>query len=292
MCIAILVPPKKMKYLTTEVLENCFEVNWDGIGYAYPEKDGTTTIKKFMYFHEFLEAWEDDKVRNEEVPIMLHFRATSVGTTDEDNCHPFVVHDGQVFCHNGTIHKVAKDTAKKASDTRMFNRLFLRELPYGWDNNTAIKGLIEEYIGQSKLIVLNADSSYNIFNEGKGEWVEGIWFSNGHHTGDYSRGAGVAYKSSTNVITYNNSSKYNDYYNRKNDKAKGKRGSFALTREEIEASRNKVNGKADEYPEGGSNEEMCEFCSKPFPVEDLILVTHGNNLNSFEVCATCANKIQ
>jgi len=41
--------------------------------------------------------------------------------------------------------------------------------------------LIEEYIGYSKLTFLDTSNKLYIYNEDKGEWFEGVWFSNTGH---------------------------------------------------------------------------------------------------------------
>lgn len=292
MCIAIMIPPNKQSFLTQERLESCFAVNSDGIGYAIPDGKGRINVKKFMHFEEFMAEWEEDKKLNKDHPIMLHFRATSVGATDLDNCHPFFINESQVFCHNGTIHKVAKDPKKEASDTRMFNRLFLRNLPEEWEYNLPITVMMEGYIGTSKLIVLNADASFIIINEEKGKWDSGLWFSNEHYNGKWQRGnTGCAYRKAQGCTysTYNQGTS---------------NGAFALAAarrsEKREAAREKRIAKQRRiaYAQdptidiGGSSEALCEWCNLPFDEHELILTDYGKSKMPFTVCHTCVNKIQ
>jgi hypothetical protein len=62
----------------------------------------------------------------------------------------------------------------------------------------AIKHLIEERIGYSKLIFLDRHGKHEIFNEDKGLWDEGIWYSNS------------SYKPKI-AVTTTNVSKYDTY---------------------------------------------------------------------------------
>ena len=293
MCIAIMIPPGKGQFLTNEMLEDCYLVNSDGIGYAFPNKEGGLIVKKFMVFEEFMAEWEEDKKVNKKLPIMLHFRATSVGATNEDNCHPFVINKKQVFCHNGTIHKVAKDPKKEASDTRMFNRLFLRNLPDKWEYNLPTVTMMEHYIGTSKLIVLNADKSFTIINEDLGKWEGGIWFSNEHYTGKYTRGTGGFASRKTAA---NN-------FNRHTNNHQSASDSFALAAAKRQKKREKKRKERkenqrriayDQHPteDMESSESMCEWCNKPFDESELILTDFGPSKALFSVCHTCANKIQ
>lgn len=294
MCIAIMIPVGQHAFLTDDILENCYLVNSDGIGYAYPDGKDGLTIKKFMDFEEFLEEWHKDVHVNEDLPIMLHFRATSVGATNLDNCHPFVVNDTQAFCHNGTIHKVPVDPNKMASDTRMFNRLFLRKLPIGWEDNTPTLAMMEHYIGLSKLIVLNADSTFTIVNSPDGEWDHGIWFSNKHYNGSWTRGrSGGAYRD-TSMAT-------GKYVNGTWVPNSTPSPSSVLSLAEERRLKNRKDKRQkqitehthpnDDSGDGGSSEVMCQFCSAYFDESEIIMVEYKEDI-TFDVCHNCANKIQ
>ena len=69
---------------------------------------------------------------------------------------------------------------KKKSDTMMFNREILQQLPNNFIQNNSIIRLIEESIGNSKLVFLNNIGIFRIANEDKGHWSKDgqIWYSN------------------------------------------------------------------------------------------------------------------
>jgi predicted glutamine amidotransferase len=195
MCIALLVKPEAE--ITDATLTTCHKNNSDGSGFAYI-KDGVMTVFKTMEFDEFLSAFKVARGENPESPFIVHFRIRTHGTTDTFNCHPFFIDDKTTFIHNGIINKVSHDLKK--SDTQMFNEEILQGLPEGWQFNMSIKPLIEDFIGFSKLVVLNSEGEWEIFNEKKGEWneEETVWFSNS------------SYKPRK---TYN----YTNYYSKKKD---------------------------------------------------------------------------
>lgn len=179
MCVAIYKPIGLE--LDRETLKNCFITNPDGCGFSYIEEEtGEIRIQKFMELAPFLTAYEEKQTRYLNTsPFLVHFRIKTHGQKDLDNCHPFLIDSEHVFIHNGVIRNVPDCPDKKKSDTRMFKELFLRKLPAGWFGNTAVHDLIEEYIGSfSKLAIMNREGVVELYNESKGSWKEGVWFSN------------------------------------------------------------------------------------------------------------------
>jgi len=175
MCI-IACTPANMR-LDKATFDQCWTRNPDGFGLAYLY-EGKIRIKKTMDRHQ---AWNIyNGVCNTTTASwkILHFRIGTHGTKDISNCHPFMIHDDLVFAHNGVIRQIPDCPDKLLSDTQMFNNLILKHLPkdfYKWEH---YRLLIEDYIGYSKLTFLDTDNSLYIYNEDKGEWHDGVWFSN------------------------------------------------------------------------------------------------------------------
>jgi hypothetical protein len=64
------------------------------------------------------------------------------------------------------------------SDTRDFIDKVIGNISYKmWKNPSFIK-LVEATIGYSKLVILDNKGKYYIINEKKGDWVDGVWYSN------------------------------------------------------------------------------------------------------------------
>ena len=173
MCIAIYKP--EGIEIPQETLERCYRVNSDGAGYMF-HKNGKLYVKKgFFSFDDFWRSYKKDK-RKEAV---IHFRIKTHGVINEENCHPYKVNDDLAFVHNGIISGYS-DTHK--SDTWLFNEDIVQPFVRKWGNleifEDPIKKLIENRIGYSKLIFMDNHGNTKIFNEDKGEWFEGVWYSN------------------------------------------------------------------------------------------------------------------
>lgn len=183
MCIAICKPAGKQ--ITDDQLKMCYISNSDGMGLAY-NYNGKINIHKSLKYSDFVKKirWVENKYP--EANMLIHFRATTVGDSTLDNCHPFRINKHQVFIHNGTIKKVSKDVHSGLSDTAMFNKEILQKLPWGWENNSGIRKLIEQFIcieviNDGKICVLNSSGEFTIFNESEGHWFNGIWWSNNYY---------------------------------------------------------------------------------------------------------------
>ncbi|MEL6571720.1 MAG: class II glutamine amidotransferase [Pseudomonadota bacterium] len=100
----IIVRPKHSLLAQSQnATEAKLSVNGDGFGVAwYSAHDKTPGL-----YRDVLPAWADDNLTNLcrmiRAPLFLsHVRASTVGKTSRDNCHPFV--NGKwSFCHNGQI---------------------------------------------------------------------------------------------------------------------------------------------------------------------------------------------
>jgi predicted glutamine amidotransferase len=153
--------------------------NIHGAGIAWTEHGKLYVEKGFMDWPTFKEFWE---ARDwSDVPAIVHFRIATHGKIDEDNTHPFWVFPGKLaFAHNG-IMSFTKEF-ETISDTQVFNRYILKQLPRNFLSNSGIRVMMEDYIGTyNKLVFLDNEGSLDIFNESCGEWLEdGCWFSNTH----------------------------------------------------------------------------------------------------------------
>jgi hypothetical protein len=173
MCIAIYKPEGKVIPYAT--LKECYEGNPDGAGFMYAQDKVLHIEKGFFSLKSFYKAYKE----HQDKQVVLHFRIKTHGKIDETNCHPFAVNNAIGFVHNGIISGFG-DT--NHSDTIGFNNQVLQPLVNKWGNlsifQDPIKDLIESRIGYSKLIFLDRHGNHHIFGEQKGEWDDGIWYSN------------------------------------------------------------------------------------------------------------------
>ena len=175
MCI-ISVEPKGLRNNKKD-LQRMNACNQDGMGFAF-STGKKVIIKKFRSFDKFYPEYSQCKnLYGKTSAFMVHFRIRTHGTNKGTaNVHPFRVNQDLVFSHNGTISGVG-DSEKK-SDTRLFNEQILRRLKSNFLKDKTQRKLIESFIGYSKLAFIDRAGRYEILNERKGLWSEGMWYSN------------------------------------------------------------------------------------------------------------------
>jgi len=176
MCIAIL--NTKGTTLKKQLLNNCWENNGDGAGILYIDNyNQLQTFKTLDSFDEFYENYISIKQTFGKRNILLHFRISTHGVINRDNCHPFIVDDNVGFIHNGMISSVPGSA--QYSDTNMLNRTLLQKLKPGFDQDDDVLDFLMELIGTgNKLVFLNKENEWSIVNETAGHWNLGCWFSN------------------------------------------------------------------------------------------------------------------
>lgn len=174
MCLAIVKPsgiqvPKM--HLTTG-----WQHNPNGAGYAFV-KDGKVEIHKgFMKLKDFLDSYEVHEAVNQESNFLIHFRITSQGSDEASNTHPFEI-DGGALIHNGTLSGTGSSYGKGESDTCKFANMFAKNLSF--DFVQKYKARLNDAVRGSKLCMLYENNTYQIVNESDGQWVNGVWYSNG-----------------------------------------------------------------------------------------------------------------
>jgi hypothetical protein len=169
---------------------DCWTTNSDGAGVAWYEGGKLHIRKGFMSWGAFSEFWHEEERDWDNVPALIHFRIATHGAKDEDNTHPFWVFPKTLaFAHNGMFFNVPKD-AGALSDTQLFNRHYLKQLPRNFMNNSGIKLFIDDFIGKgNKLAFIDEVGDIHIFGEESGTWDdEGVWFSNTNHEWKFTKG--------------------------------------------------------------------------------------------------------
>lgn len=173
MCIAIFKPANKT--ISKAALQQCFLSNPNGAGFMYAKGKELHIHKGFFTFKDFYNAY----LPYENEVCAIHFRIKTHGAIDETNCHPFRINKGLGFIHNGIIGGFGFDDK---SDTFHFNEAIMKPLVNKYGNNIlvnpAIKSLIESKIGYSKFVMLDRHGNWTLFNESKGIWDDGVWYSN------------------------------------------------------------------------------------------------------------------
>lgn len=127
---------------STEILRNCFDNNPDGAGFMLAAKNNVYGFKGLMTFEEFADELARAEKRFgklDKLPVVLHFRITTHGSSVAGNTHPFPLKGGyremrktqwcaeQGFAHNGIILQTSCDPdvkKHKVSDTMVFAKKY------------------------------------------------------------------------------------------------------------------------------------------------------------------------
>ncbi|MDR2050169.1 MAG: hypothetical protein LBQ63_00105 [Deltaproteobacteria bacterium] len=217
MCI-IVVKPRGVQAPSHDILDNCFNNNQDGAGFAvyYPLMQKARIQKGFMKKEAFSSAIDSAGITKEDI-VIYHFRITTAGGTAQKNCHPFPISDNvsmlealdvytdNVIAHNGILGK-GKETL---SDTMLYIKDTLSQY------NDIIKHFdeIKEETEGSRLAFILAGEIYLT-----GRWIyeDGIFYSN--DTYSYSHQSWPYYSKNKNWEYYLNDETYYGYDTDKKDK--------------------------------------------------------------------------
>jgi glutamine amidotransferase len=156
-------------------LRNSFDSNPHGAGIAWATGKALHTDKGMWTWEEFFSRFQ----QHQKHAMLIHFRWATHGERDDTNCHPWTVCEGKyAMIHNGVIDIKRHDD--KLSDTGHFARLVLEPMLYSVEpQNPALRYLMEEAVGSfNKLAVMDSSGKAVIYNESKGVWRNGTWFSN------------------------------------------------------------------------------------------------------------------
>jgi len=166
-------------------LQNAYESNSDGCGLCWAA-DGELHVEKGMLtFENFYAIYEAHK----DYSMLIHFRKSTHGKKDAENCHPFLFNKGQLaLIHNGVIP--IKCSEDGYSDTWHFVNKVMDPMvtEHGVPiYDQALSWFIRMAIGSDKVVVMNIKGEAMIFNEEKGNWEETggadgkkgkVWYSN------------------------------------------------------------------------------------------------------------------
>lgn len=274
MCIAI-YQPEGIR-LSDDVLKNSFDNNEDGAGFAYINTDyhGVRRIKayKTLDFESFKRQYERAIKIAPDSPFLVHFRIKTHGEISTFNCHPFKIDDDHVFMHNGIIPGMSVDKVK--SDTQMFNEDYLKHLDGDWMFNKGIHAMIENIISMSKVVVMNIDGDVQIYNESKGSWKDGIWFSND------------SYKKRK---TYFSSKKYNYNSNRNYVPSSNYQDLVEKRRKLAEVAAKELDNQESDLQMNEESFIECDGCGSYFPIKKLHPYLRIEDPAGY--CSTCQRKV-
>lgn len=174
MCLIVAIK-RGQKMPSREKLETAFIRNPDGVGYCY--LNNSIKVHKFLDFEKFYRSISKKfNAFGSKSNFIVHFRYATHGIGGLFNVHPFKVSDNVAVAHNGIFHLVKDDV--KLSDTRIFIRDHLKPKLKNFALSDRIKIHLKKHVKGSKLAFLTSSNELVIWNENKGHWHGGVWYSN------------------------------------------------------------------------------------------------------------------
>lgn len=176
MCIIIYNSKGK---LDSHELQTASKANPDGAGLMYAVH-GKLIVFKDRKNQKTIEMYFKVRKTYPNIPIVLHFRISTDGGVNTENCHPYSVNKDIAVCHNGILTKyTGKQTDK--SDTRIFIDDLLKPFATEIIWTVPFMRLVEQAISfGNKFVLMNNKGESYILNESLGHWdkKKENWYSN------------------------------------------------------------------------------------------------------------------
>lgn len=162
------------------MLDDIYSSNSDGIGVMYATTKGLKVVKRLP------KSSAEARTMITHLPIddrelAIHFRYTTHGDTNLDNCHPYDVVPGYVaLMHNGILH-TGNSADRSKSDTWHFVQDFLQDAVHLSPDIIYTQGflnLLSEFIEDNRFVFMNGEGRISHVNRDQGIEHDGLWFSN------------------------------------------------------------------------------------------------------------------
>ena len=276
---------------STEILHNCFNNNPDGAGFMLAAKNSVYGFKGLMTFEEFTDELARAEKRFgklDKLPVVLHFRITTHGSSVAGNTHPFPLKSGyremrktqwcadQGFAHNGIILQTSNDPdikKHKVSDTMVFAKKYAAPIAKyaSIASDPALLDMLYE-IADSKLCFLNKKGKIAT----RGDFVEqdGVLYSNTSFREDR--------KASKSVYCYD-FEKYYDCYKDYISIEKHKDYEFHLSGNELADYRNELAESMGMYELPLGTEVHFDDGSYTFSsIDDMLYIDQNDDIYGFD----------
>lgn len=200
MCV-IAFSPRGVDIPTPQQLEQMWDANPDGAGYAYVNKKGKVVYRKgFMTLDSLLKELEVPE-RFKSTCFAVHFRIGTSGKNDKATCHPFPIsnnfgdlrktegEEDAVLFHNGVLAQ-GGIVSPLSSDTQDFV-IAMSPLLKKYNQSKSRDFFVEELIKGNRLLILYKNNAFKMF----GEWKKDgdLWVSNLHYKQPYNWYGGQYY---------------------------------------------------------------------------------------------------
>lgn len=173
MCVITLLQPQQK--LDKQRFDKMWTFNPHGGGLMYA-KNGELQILKSQDRQEF---WGLLKLAEEDAqsPIGVHFRISTSGKVDIDNCHPFLVNEGVALMHNGIL-PVTVPKKSLINDTQIFIKRYLQDLDFNLKNKALMMYLGRSIGDYNKFLLMDKLGNVEILNPDVWKDDDGLLVSN------------------------------------------------------------------------------------------------------------------
>jgi hypothetical protein len=209
MCLILTGPAKQVRSTLLEtagLIEDIYSGNSDGVGFMYATKKGLKVVKRLPRSAAEV-ATMVRSMPTDDRNLAIHFRFTTHGDTNLDNCHPYDVVPGFIaLMHNGVLH-TGNAADKSRSDTYHFIKEFLTEPMHGAPDlafSDSFLKLVGSYIRDNRFVFMDGEGRISHVNKGTGISHGDLWFSNTYawtpsllipeYRSKYSYASGGSYK--------------------------------------------------------------------------------------------------
>ena len=183
--MCVIIWKKANKYISGQRLREAHRANPDGCGIMWTAMNKICHVKGVWDFDAFLRGFNECYRQFGDRDYIIHFRTASASAIGDEYCHPFFVNENLAFMQNGNLYEYSdyfpgrKQDGK--SDVQRFNNECLQKLPPNFLNTLFLRNQLVQYNREcmSKMIFLDSQGNIEIINESAGEWIDGIWYSNG-----------------------------------------------------------------------------------------------------------------
>jgi len=172
MCLAIAHPCGVS--IPADHFREALSSNYDGAGFAFWDGSSEDIRKGFFKVKKLIKAYEREAAGK---PCLVHFRWATHGDISVANCHPFRLSSGAAAVHNGVLSYAS--TVEKSDTSHFCDEILSPLLAVLPADCQAVRHLVEETIGGgNKIAVLSNGGEIVIYNEKRGHWLDGAWYSN------------------------------------------------------------------------------------------------------------------
>tara|TARA_R100001126_G_scaffold35060_1_gene19588 strand:+ start:3363 stop:4220 length:858 start_codon:yes stop_codon:yes gene_type:complete len=201
MCIAI-IKPKGKDIPSKEYIENSFDNNPDGGGYAVKRNGYIKYAKGYFDVDEYYKVLQENIRKEDEA--LIHMRITTHGGTSKECCHPFPITNSykkmrktegktdRILIHNGVLGGKFGDEAKEGVSDTMVLTKYIDEARFS-NYGKGFKSIMNTVVSGSNKVAILTNKGITMIGSGWTNASDGNWYSNstysyGCNMGYYNRG--------------------------------------------------------------------------------------------------------